>query len=114
MGSDQSIAAIVRRGHKIVSSWAGARSIGTRTDTRARLGGVDIQERALRLRCSQWPLILCGGTGLWLAAAAVTAVTGNPILLPTDLLAGSFVVPVTAVVCIYERGAAPALTPRRL
>lgn len=114
MASDQSIAAIVRRGHKIVNSWAGARSIGTPRDTRARIGGVDIRERALKLRSSQWPLILCGGTGLWLAAAAVTAVTGNPVLLPTDLLAGSFVVPVTVVVCIYESGANPTLTPRCL
>lgn len=73
-----------------------------------------IRERASGLRSSQWPTVLCGGMGLWLAAIAVTAITGNDVLLPTDLLAGSFLVPVTAVVWLFERDASSTLTPRRV
>ena len=70
--------------------------------------------RSRRLRDAHWPTVLCCGTGLWLAAIAVTAVTSNALLLPTDILAGSFVVPVTAVVWIFEHAADSTLAPRRV
>jgi protease PrsW len=75
---------------------------------------VAIRERAAGLRSSHWPAVFYCGTGLWLAAIAVTAATGNALLLPTDIMAGSFVVPVTAVVWIFEQGAGSMLTPWRV
>ena len=43
------------------------------------------------------------GLGLWLAAVVTTFVTGNPNLVPTVVLLGSFLVPVTFVVWAWQR-----------
>ncbi|MEA2636938.1 MAG: protease PrsW [Chloroflexota bacterium] len=51
---------------------------------------------------------------MWLAAFAVARVTHNIILLPTIVLIGSFVVPVTAVVWYLDHDPSPALSPRRI
>src|SRR5919201_1363191 len=46
---------------------------------------------------SWWRLLLTG-LALWIASVIVTAVTGNVNMVPTVVLLGSFLVPVTAIV----------------
>jgi len=50
-----------------------------------------------------WLRILVVGVALWLAAVVVTFLTGNPNLIPTLVLLGSFVVPVTFVAWAFDR-----------
>jgi RsiW-degrading membrane proteinase PrsW (M82 family) len=50
-----------------------------------------------------WLRIFVTGLLLWLATVAVTAATGNPNLIPTLVLLGSFLVPVTFVVWAFGR-----------
>lgn len=49
-----------------------------------------------------WSRILRYGLLLWGATVLVTFVTGNPTLLPTIVLLGSFLVPVTFVAWVHE------------
>jgi hypothetical protein len=44
-----------------------------------------------------WLHIFLGGLGLWVATVAVTFATGNANLVPTIILLGSFLVPITFV-----------------
>src|SRR2546429_8035632 len=48
------------------------------------------------------------------ATIAVVRITHNVILLPTIILLGSFLVPVTAVVWYLDHDPSPALSPRRI
>ncbi|PRX60063.1 RsiW-degrading membrane proteinase PrsW (M82 family) [Nonomuraea fuscirosea] len=57
-----------------------------------------------------WLRIFLTGFVLWLATVAVTAWTGNSNLVPTVVLFGSFLVPVTFVVWAYGRGRSPGVT----
>ncbi len=50
-----------------------------------------------------WLLLLAAGLGVWLATAFITALTEDPILLPSVILVGSFLVPVTLVVFALSR-----------
>jgi protease PrsW len=50
-----------------------------------------------------WPRIFAGGLVLWVATAYVTLVTGNVALLPTLVLLGSFLMPVSFVAWAFER-----------
>jgi len=50
-----------------------------------------------------WLHVLLVGLVLWVAATAVTVITGNTTLLPTVILLGSFLVPVVFVVWAYGR-----------
>jgi len=50
-----------------------------------------------------WIHVLWVGLALWVASVAVTVITQNSTLLPTVILLGSFLVPVTFVVWAYER-----------
>lgn len=61
-----------------------------------------------------WWAVLIIGLVLWVATVAATYLTGNVILLPTVVLLGSFVVPVTAVVWYLDHDSSPALSPRRI
>jgi len=61
-----------------------------------------------------WWAVFLIGFGLWVATAAVVFLTGDPILLPTVILVGSFLVPVTAVVWYLDHDPSPALGPRRI
>src|SRR3981081_570594 len=54
------------------------------------------------------------GRVLWGAAFVVASLTRNVILLPTIVLLGSFLVPVTAVVWYLDHDPSPALSPRRI
>ncbi|GAA1080960.1 PrsW family intramembrane metalloprotease [Nocardiopsis composta] len=61
------------------------------------------QHTARRHRRHLWPRLFGTGLALWLATVAVTLATSNPTLLPTVILLGSFLVPVTFVCWAYER-----------
>jgi protease PrsW len=60
-----------------------------------------------------WLRMFFGGLVLWVAAVAVTFVTQNPNLVPTIILLGSFLVPVTFVAYAFAR-ADQVVTAQRL
>ncbi|GGK72348.1 PrsW family intramembrane metalloprotease [Mangrovihabitans endophyticus] len=60
-----------------------------------------------------WARIFLGGGALWIAAVVVTFVTGNVNLVPTIILVGAFLVPVTFVVWAFGH-ADPVLTPSKI
>ncbi|MGI5166162.1 PrsW family intramembrane metalloprotease [Spirillospora sp. CA-253888] len=57
-----------------------------------------------------WLRVLGTGLLLWAATVAVTVLTANANLLPTIVLLGSFVVPVTFAIWAYEHGTADEIT----
>jgi protease PrsW len=69
---------------------------------------------ARRAQRWRWLMVLGAGLVLWLLAVAVTAATGNPNLVPTVVLLGSFLVPVTAVVWNFDHEADSALSGQRV
>jgi RsiW-degrading membrane proteinase PrsW (M82 family) len=62
----------------------------------AESGGVVRRRRA-------WLRVFLTGLVLWVLTVAVTLATGNPNLIPTLVLLGSFLVPVTFVVWAFDR-----------
>jgi protease PrsW len=66
------------------------------------------------VRRRQWLRIFLGGLLLWAASVTVTFWTANANLVPTVILLGSFLVPVTFVVYAVERLADEVLTPGRI
>lgn len=56
-----------------------------------------------RIRPGLWSHCLWGGLALWVLTALATYATRNTTLLPTLILLGSFLVPVTFVLWAYER-----------
>jgi RsiW-degrading membrane proteinase PrsW (M82 family) len=58
--------------------------------------------------------VFLGGLLLWVVSVAVTFWTGNANLVPTVILLGSFLVPVTFVVFAFERHADQVLTTQRI
>ncbi|GAA1635060.1 PrsW family intramembrane metalloprotease [Actinoplanes couchii] len=50
-----------------------------------------------------WSKVFLTGLGLWLLTVAVTFATGNPNLIPTLVLLGSFLVPVTFVLWAFTK-----------
>src|SRR6202171_5334806 len=62
---------------------------------------------------SWWAVFLIGLV-MWVAAFVVARVTRNVILLPTIVLLGSFLFPVTAVIWYLDHDPSPALSPRRV
>jgi protease PrsW len=56
-----------------------------------------------RLWLSAWFKVLLFGSALWIVIAFITALTRNPILVPTVILLGSFVAPVAVVTYALER-----------
>jgi RsiW-degrading membrane proteinase PrsW (M82 family) len=61
-----------------------------------------------------WWAVFLIGLVLWAATFVVARLTRNVILLPTIVLLGSFLVPVTAVVWYLDHDPSPALSPRRI
>lgn len=57
-----------------------------------------------------WLRVFLGGLVLWLATVAVTAWTANSNLVPTVVLFGSFLIPVTFVVWAHGRDRSPVVT----
>jgi protease PrsW len=62
----------------------------------------------------RWWAVLLIGLALWIASAADVYFTRNVIVLPTVVLLGSFLVPVTGVVWYLDHDPSPALSPRRI
>src|SRR5215213_7946190 len=60
-----------------------------------------------------WLRIFLGGLALWVATVLVTFATQNSNLIPTIILLGSFLVPVTFVTYAFSR-ADPIITPQRI
>ncbi|WP_329518930.1 PrsW family intramembrane metalloprotease [Spirillospora sp. NBC_01491] len=58
----------------------------------------------------RWLRVFWTGLALWAASVVVTVATANTNLLPTVVLLGSFLVPVTFVVWAYEHGRAGEIT----
>src|SRR4030081_933318 len=61
-----------------------------------------------------WWAVFVVGLLLWAATIAVARLTHNIILLPTIVLIGSFLVPISAVVWYLDHDPSPALSPRRI
>ena len=59
-----------------------------------------------------WWRVFLVGLALWVASVVVTALTGNFNLVPTVVLLGSFLVPVTAVLWYLDHYDSPTLTGR--
>ena len=57
--------------------------------------------------------IFLGGLALWVATVLVTFATQNSNLIPTIILLGSFLVPVTFVTYAFSH-ADPIITPQRI
>src|SRR6202521_5542627 len=74
---------------------------------------IQAEETAERWAPPWWAVFLVGLL-LWVATIAVGRVTHNVILLPTIVLLGSFLVPVTSVVWYLDHDPSPALSPRRI
>ncbi len=62
----------------------------------------------------RWWLVLLIGMALWIATVVTSFLTYNLILLPTIVLLGSFVVPVTGVVWYLDHDPSHALSPGRV
>ena len=62
----------------------------------------------------QWRRVFLGGLVLWAASVLVTFWTANANLVPTIILLGSFLVPVSFVVYALERHADQVLTGQRI
>jgi protease PrsW len=67
----------------------------------------------VRHRVPAWARVLLSGLGLWVATVVITFVTGNVNLVPTIILLGSFLVPVTFVVYAFAH-ADGVLTAQRI
>ncbi|HEX2710680.1 MAG TPA: PrsW family glutamic-type intramembrane protease, partial [Candidatus Acidoferrales bacterium] len=65
-----------------------------------------------RVDLPRWPSVFSTGLILWVASVVVTAYTGNLIMIPTVVLLGSFLVPVTAIVWYLDHYESPQITPR--
>jgi protease PrsW len=62
----------------------------------------------------RWWAVFLIGVALWIATIGAAYLTTNLILLPTIVLIGSFLVPVTAVVWNLDHDPSPELSPRRI
>ena len=61
-----------------------------------------------------WVRLFLVGLVLWMASVLVTAVTGNFNMIPTVVLLGSFLVPVTAVVWYMDHYESPSVNVRHV
>jgi RsiW-degrading membrane proteinase PrsW (M82 family) len=61
-----------------------------------------------------WVQVLTGGVALWAVSTVFLIATDDPVLLPTVVLTGSFLVPVAMIFWFLDRTETTELTPRRL
>ena len=61
-----------------------------------------------------WQRVLGVGVALWVASVLVTTITGNFNLIPTVVLLGSFLVPVTAIVWYLDHYHSQTLTAQHI
>src|SRR3954453_1502448 len=64
---------------------------------------VEPHEHFVHLPTRLWKLLLAGGLVTWLTAAVVTEATNDTILVPTVIIVGSFLVPVTMAAFALSR-----------
>jgi len=62
----------------------------------------------------RWWAVLLIGLALWAASLGATFLTGDILILPSVVLLGSFLVPVTAVIWYLDHDPSPALSPSRI
>ena len=62
----------------------------------------------------RWLRLLCAGAALWVACIVASAKVWNFSLIPTELLLGSFLVPVTAVVWCFDHRSGALLSTQRI
>jgi RsiW-degrading membrane proteinase PrsW (M82 family) len=67
-------------------------------------------EHFVHLSTRLWKLLLAGGLATWLIAAVVTQITNDNILVPTVIILGSFLIPVTMAAFALSRRRAGYLT----
>jgi protease PrsW len=60
----------------------------------------------------RWWVVFLVGLGLWVAAVVTTGLTANANMIPTVVLLGSFLVPVTAVIWYLDHDLSQVLQPR--
>src|SRR3979411_3255713 len=77
-------------------------------------GQATTQPRRAGRRRWRWVIGFLIGFAVLVAGGIVTALTQNPTLIPTDVLLGSFLVPVTAVIWNYDRDVDSALSGERI
>lgn len=75
------------------------------------IASAQVRQRAHRMR---WLHVLVIGTLIWIASIVATLATRDPILIPTVVLWGSFLVPVTAVIFDFEHEASATLSAERV
>ena len=63
----------------------------------------EAHEHFVHLPTRLWKLLLAGGIAVWLISALVTEVTDDNILVPTVIIVGSFLVPVTMAAFALSR-----------
>jgi protease PrsW len=73
-----------------------------------------IGARPLKRHGRQWLRFFVVGALLWVASVVVTFATGNVNLVPTVILLGSFLVPVTFVVYAFQQYADQVVTAQRI
>jgi protease PrsW len=66
------------------------------------------------LSSRRWQALLCAGAALWVACIVASAKVWNFSLIPTELLLGSFLVPVTAVVWCFDHRSGALLSTQRI
>jgi RsiW-degrading membrane proteinase PrsW (M82 family) len=67
-----------------------------------------------RARSARWPRVLTLGIAAWAVAAVLYFLSDDEIFVPSVILLGSFVVPVTAVFWLLDHREATELQPDRL
>ena len=67
-----------------------------------------------RIWAPSWWAVFGVGVVLWVAALGAVYLTNDILLLPTVILLGSFLVPVTVLVWYLDQDRSPALSPRRI
>ena len=78
------------------------------------MSSVSASPDAVRPWAPRWWAVFLIGLVLWLATIGAGSLTGDIIILPTIVLLGSFLVPVTAVVWYLDHDPSPELSPRRV
>src|SRR4051794_7573545 len=66
-------------------------------------GVPEAHEHFVHLPTRLWKLMLAGGVVTWLIAAVITEITEDNILVPTVIIVGSFMVPVTMAAFALSR-----------
>ena len=67
-----------------------------------------------RVQRWRWRAVFLSGLGLWILSVVVTALTGNINLIPTVILVGSFLVPVTAVTYYLDHAPSSTISAQRV